>query len=288
MREKYLKYVERCPIHVSDLSFTNMFAWNTHRDYQFSKLNNNLVIKYTKNNHDAFLPFIGDRKTAETLLECLEYLKQESFNPVMNLVPERIIEGIKRSNISDRFIIEEDRDSFDYVYNIKDLAEMKGKKYMKRRNCINHLIKNHQDWKFKKINHGLIKYCLDFQAEWLHRMRDNPFYDELVEENKATYRAFKEYRKLELIGGAILIKGKVKAFCVVEKINEDTVIGHFQKGDRSIKGTYQLITKLLADKLLSDYRYLNAEQDLGIEGLRFSKQSYRPVSMIKKYTVRLK
>ncbi len=47
-----------------------------------------------------------------------------------------------------------------------------------------------------------------------------------------------------------------------------------------IPGLYQI--------MLNDFVHVNLEQDLGIPGLRASKQSYQPVKLIKKYTISLK
>jgi hypothetical protein len=44
--------------------------------------------------------------------------------------------------------------------------------------------------------------------------------------------------------------------------------------------------KMTAEKLLKEkYEYMNCEQDLGLPGLRLSKQALRPHFYLKKYTL---
>ena len=41
----------------------------------------------------------------------------------------------------------------------------------------------------------------------------------------------------------------------------------------------------LSAKEAADFKYVNREQDLGVPGLRKSKESYHPCTMIKKYNL---
>ncbi|UCD02606.1 MAG: hypothetical protein JSV23_03400 [Promethearchaeota archaeon] len=48
------------------------------------------------------------------------------------------------------------------------------------------------------------------------------------------------------------------------------------------EGSYQAINNLLLKNCCLDAIYVNREQDLGLEGLRRAKESYKPIKMNKK------
>ena len=94
------------------------------------------------------------------------------------------------------------------------------------------------------------------------------------------------YEKLKgLKGGAILVDNKLIAYTVAEKISEDMVIIHFEKGSQEYKGVYQAINQMFLEHSCKDFKTVNREQDLGDKGLRKAKLSYNPVDFIKKYKV---
>jgi hypothetical protein len=60
---------------------------------------------------------------------------------------------------------------------------------------------------------------------------------------------------------------------------------HFEKGIEDYKGIYQFINQAFAQALPSYFKSINREQDLGDEGLRQAKMTYRPSSFVNKYRV---
>jgi hypothetical protein len=60
---------------------------------------------------------------------------------------------------------------------------------------------------------------------------------------------------------------------------------HFEKAADGYRGIYQFINKAFAAMLPKHYKWINREQDLGDEGLRQSKMTYRPSGFVKKYRV---
>ena len=78
---------------------------------------------------------------------------------------------------------------------------------------------------------------------------------------------------------------KAAAVTFGSRISPDTFDVHFEKADASIQGAYAAINCEFAKHIREKYpeiRYLNREEDMGIEGLRKAKQSYHPHHMVEK------
>jgi hypothetical protein len=56
---------------------------------------------------------------------------------------------------------------------------------------------------------------------------------------------------------------------------------HFEKALDGYKGIYQYINQEFAKSLPESIVYINREQDLGSDGLRQAKMTYRPVGFVK-------
>ena len=60
----------------------------------------------------------------------------------------------------------------------------------------------------------------------------------------------------------------------------------FEKALSGVNGAYAVINRELARYIKDRFtgvRYLDREEDMGLEGLRKAKRSYHPVFMVKKY-----
>ena len=99
---------------------------------------------------------------------------------------------------------------------------------------------------------------------------------------------FNYFNELGLTGGVIRIGGDVAAFTIGEKLNNETFCVHIEKADTQYNGIYVGINNSFARAAAAGYKYINREEDLGLEGLRRSKQSYHPAFLLKKYTVTFK
>ena len=85
-----------------------------------------------------------------------------------------------------------------------------------------------------------------------------------------------------MIGGLIRAEGKVVAFTLGERLTEDTFDVHFEKAYADVQGAYAMINREFVRRELSDYTYINREEDMGIPGLRQAKLSYQPDSLVEK------
>ena len=100
---------------------------------------------------------------------------------------------------------------------------------------------------------------------------------------KEDAESFENYEKLGFEGGAILVDGKIVACTIGEKINSDNFVVHFEKAFTEFEGAYTIINQEFSKTLEDRFKFINREEDLGIEGLRKAKLSYRPFLLLEKY-----
>ena len=108
----------------------------------------------------------------------------------------------------------------------------------------------------------------------------------LVGERLAVEKVFKNYPKLtETKVGGIYIDNNLEAFTFGELLNPDTVVVHVEKANPEIRGLYTAINKLFLENEFPDVEFVNREEDLGLDGLRQAKLSYKPIKLVEKYTL---
>ncbi|MFP4128528.1 MAG: DUF2156 domain-containing protein [Desulfonatronovibrio sp.] len=182
--------------------------------------------------------------------------------------------------------IHPDRDHWDYLYSVPELIELKGNRFHRKKNLYNQFIKNY-DYTYVELGRKDIEEVLALQTEWClwKECEDSPA---LEAENKAIVRVLSRWEDLQgLFGGGIMVGSEMVAYTVAEALSDSTVVIHFEKGCPGYKGVYQAINKLFLENSASGYELVNREQDLGDPGLKKAKESYNPVSYLKKYTAEM-
>ena len=180
------------------------------------------------------------------------------------------------------FTVEYDRDGSDYIYNTSDLIDLPGRKYHQKRT---HLARfSETEHSFSLITEKDFDECIEFCTNSYNTK--NSYGDHSsVAEQFAINTYFSCFSELGLIGGIIRIDGKTAALTIGEQLNSDTFCIHIEKADTSYNGIYAGINNCFAKSAAADFKYINREEDLGIEGLRKSKLSYRPAFLLNKNIV---
>lgn len=179
-----------------------------------------------------------------------------------------------------------DRASSDYIYDTQSLIQLSGRKYHSKRNHLSRFQRTY-DWSYEDISSDNFKDCLAVARAWCEQNGGCGEEDGTDSENCAIHKAFKYYDTLRLSGGLLRIEGKPVAFTVGEEINPEVYLLHFEKALSGYEGLYPAINHAFAAQHLEPYRYVNREEDLGIEGLRKAKLSYYPAILLEKYVVTL-
>lgn len=175
------------------------------------------------------------------------------------------------------------RDAFDYLYRAEDLKYFRGKKLSGQRNHVNKFLKTYGNWSFRTITQEdipALKVFLDRYAAG-HEKAAPSFHEDV----RKTHEVLDNYQLYDFTGGMLLVDGQIAGFSLNEIIG-DTMFTHIEKADRDVLGCYQMLVAQAAQSFaVNGVEWINREDDAGDPGLRTSKLSYHPVSLLEKYTV---
>lgn len=264
-----------------EASFANLYLWGRQniaflfgQAIIFSQFDRRSVYPYPVGAGDkkaALDAIIAD--AAERGISCrITGLNSEAIKEIEKLYPSK-------------FRFHCDRGSFDYVYDINDLADLKGKKYQKKRNHFNRFCANDPQYRTEAISKENIEAVEGFVDAWYKkRAEDDPEAD-FIMEKAALSKALRDYGELGLEGLALFSFGEIVAITLGSRMSSDAFDVHFEKARADVEGAYTAINCEFARYIREKYpdvKFLNREEDMGIEGLRKSKQSYYPHHMVEK------
>jgi uncharacterized protein len=276
------KYLKPYKFKTCEYSFTNLIIWKNSLDIKYAVYKDALIIK--KKDFDGryhFMQPIGYRE--EDFIDIINLLikeKDDSFNYLFRCAEEDFT--LKLKEIDSNLIIEEDRDNFDYIYNSSDLIKLSGKKLHGKKNHYNKFIKTYE-YTLSPIDKETIPLCIDAARAWC-RLKNCKGY--LREELQGIEYILENKNDVPFDGMAVFVGKKLSAFTIGEKVNSDMAIIHIEKANPETDGLYSFINKTFVEKYYSDVPYINREQDLGLEGLRSAKLSYKPIKLEKKYAIK--
>jgi len=262
----------------SELSFTNLFIWRHHYRFRVSTLAGCLLVLGQTPGAEPFLLPPAGSGAADV---CRRLLNERRVARSIERVPEGYLEGCGLS--PEEFTLTEDRDQADYVYPVEDLIRLPGNRYAAKRNHLKRFRAQYR-WEYRRLTAELVPECLRFEEDWC-RVRACPRQLGLEAERVAIWEALEGFGRLGYVGGAILVEGKVAAFSLGERLNDECAAVHIEKANPEIEGIYQAINQQLLEHELSQFRFINREQDLGDAGLRRAKLSYHPHHLVRKFVV---
>jgi hypothetical protein len=271
----------RFPLEASEYTFTNIFAYRDAYNFKLSLLEDNLIIMKDRAPVSFFCP-IGNRDMISVMEEVFNFLDGSGNEPWLERVPESFVTA--HLDNSENYVVEEERDHFDYIYDVKALIDLHGRKFHSKKNKVNKF-SNSYEYEYVPLSPALIEECLEFEDYWCE-VRECEKYYGLNKERCAILEMLKNFDALNLKGGIIRIENKIAALALGEKYLPDTFVIHIEKAHADIPGLYQVINQEFLMHEASGCRFVNREQDLGIEGLRNSKMSYHPLTFVKKYRIK--
>jgi hypothetical protein len=268
-----------------EYSFANNLAWRRKAHSRICIWNGFYICAATEPEISYVFP-AGKPKTADGYKSVLEEMRRyaEHHNQTLKIsgvtaeqlpVFEELFPGA--------YNIEVFTGDFDYIYKSEDFIGLPGKRYHGKRNHIAQFERAY-NWEFSPITENDFDDCIEFAAV---SYNDSGDYLDIGKtyEQYAINCFFTHFTSLCLTGGILRIDGKIAAFSIGERLSSDTFDVHIEKADTEYKGSYTAIANKFAAYAAKDFKFINREEDLGIPGLRKSKQSYLPAFQLEKHTI---
>ncbi len=285
-----------------DLSFSNLISWKFLYNTQYAVVDDYLIFRFYADRHLAYMmPISRPKEQADgtfkveqcdsCFVKIIQAIREDSIamgHPFLMLGACSYVKELTEKHFPDTFDIKPNRDRSDYIYLREKLVNLSGKKLQSKRNHINKFKSLYPQYEYRELTPDLIPQCLELAHKWRRtslNVSDDVEEEDLSEERRSMPRAFNSWDKLRLLGGTIFVDGNLVAFTFGCPINRTTFDVCVEKADISYEGAFTIINQEFAKHIPEQYVYVNREEDLGDEGLRKAKLSYKPDILLEKNNI---
>lgn len=270
-----------------DSVFLESYIWKEYYNVKYAIWEGKALLWLMETNGKCFsaMPLCREEDLPDAFKAIERYFNEELGYPlVINLADEYAVRCLNLPE--DKYLIEEQVDSRDYLYDGEAMRTLGGKKLHKKKNRIN---------AFKRNYEGRFEYrrlcCSDIQEIWrfLDRWRQQKGEDaeeHLDYEVRGIHDILKNCSELFVRMGGVFIDGELEAF-TIGSYNpvENMAVIHIEKANPEFNGLYQYINQQFLLEEFPDVTWVNREDDMGIDGLKEAKMSYAPADFARKYLV---
>ena len=260
-----------------EYAFSNLYIWRNNYQTSFVELMGFMLIKYKVEGQCYFLMPAGNGDLKELLNFLIEHTKKNNCKFVLSGVTPDSMALIEKI-MPNTFKYKPNRDIFDYIYESNELINLTGSKNQSKRNHINKFEAQNGKNCYESLTTDNIKECIETYYKWAAEHQE----EDLKSEHTAFCEALNNFEALKLQGGLLRVDGTVCAFTVGAELSPDVFVVHIEKGLTDKQGVYPTINRDFVKNNCASYKYINREEDMGIEGLRKSKLSYHPAILLEK------
>ncbi len=271
-----------------EYNFMNIYGWGTVYGQQIARVDDFFVARIENPRGTRYLYPAGSGDV-KPVLDMIAQDAQDRGHHLEIVALNRVQKDELEQLYPNQFEFVENRDNFDYLYDIEKMCTLAGKKLHGKRNHINRFLENHPEWTYEAITSENLAECMELNHQW------NVSHEEEDESHSPEVQALtliaKDFEALGMVGGLIRVDGNVVAFTIGDLLGNDLFNVHFEKAYGDMQGAYPMINREFARYIQEHYpqvKFLNREEDMGIEGLRRAKESYYPERLVEKFTAKKK
>ena len=235
----------------------------------------------------AYLFPMGDNSDEVRLGHAIEAIIEDAHNHDAAVRFETLTAAAKDAVVRlfpGVFSVTDLRDYSEYIYTYDKLANLSGHQMASKRQDINTFYRTYgNSVRIEKIKDKHLDEIRSFQEMWLDNRLNGEEDVQLDYENIAIQLGLSNFAELDLSGIVIYIDNVMRGYAYGAPLSQNSYDVMIEKGDRRIADIYRVLNRDLVRLCCGQYRYINREEDVGNEGLRCAKLSYKPDILLEKY-----
>lgn len=292
------KFISKCDTLQSDFSVATLLLWQDFTNPKICITNDAVYICGYVNDEFIFISPLCEYSYFPTAMEIMrkECIKREELLKVIYSTEKQVDELLKSdgsslslSNVdlsaqprflSDNHCFVYERTMAEYVYLPQTLIDLQGQKLQNKK-------------------HRLAKFRREYEGKYIVRpMTDDDVVG--IEEMTINWNKLKHYdyhdeldRLLYLIHHRdelcmqihlLIIDDKVVGMTIFQKLVNGVGVVLFEKCDSEHIDGFSELNHYEAEQM-KDCKVINRQEDLGLEGLRMSKMTFQPITLVSKFTI---
>lgn len=276
---EYKTYYDYTSAISCDVSVLNAYLWRNEFNIKFAIFDDTLIKAYFKSDGSIWGYCMPTGKNVKGALAAIfDDAEERGGKPsIVMLTNEQ--RAVLEELYPNTFDYVRSPENQDYIYFSEDLATLAGKKYHAKRNHIAKFFKTYPESHFETLDSLNVDDAMDVVIQWCKENNINPDLHEEVDVIKEALNLREEYN---MQGAVLYVEQKPVAMTLGSEISSLAFDINFEKALREYDGVYAVINNSFA-KTLTRYKYINREEDMGIEGLRKSKLSYKPCIVLYRF-----
>jgi len=292
------RYFESLREPLSDYTFSQLFTWRNSLRIAWDVIEGHLCV-FANGSGDLtlLLPPVGDTGSDRALARAAEIMDQYNAQhgcrekSRVEYVSEELLARFDRSRLA-----AVNPQGTDYLYDVNRMIDLAGGDLASKRQARNRFMRNykHRVETYEAARH--FHDCLGLLDSWKQRQDDAHAGDDTssfikrTKESLATQLSLEHAGDLGLRGLVVYVEDEhgresVKGFTFGEALGADQSSIVVEKTDLECKGLAQFIFSEFCRTTWSERPLVNAGDDWGLETLAWTKSSYRPVKLLKKYAL---
>lgn len=263
-----------------EYAFNTLYMWRNLYGTRVAQMDGMGFVSAESEGTVSFLPPLGD-DLDKGIAYLREYTRERGIPFVLHGVDELSLAALSPYIVT---ATEQEEDG-DYLYRTTDLADLPGRAYHSKKSHIAAFSRQFS-WVYEPLTADNAADALALTKVWCKERgacRDNS----VATERCAVRELLGNMERFGVVGGLIRVDGQAVAYTFGSPVNERVFDVQVEKALSAYPGAYAVINREFAARM-TEYTYLNRENDMGIEGLRRAKRSYNPSVFLKKFMCEMK